>query len=95
MVVLDGCLQQIHTRDTNNHRTLWQHHKQEIFLTVSSGKAGKYFLQKTVNLIFYDALLCQSQRLRSIIKANRDFNLLCIQSLIQFQFQLHHKIVQI
>lgn len=70
---------------------LWQHPKQEILLSMFSGKAGKYFLQKTVNWISYEVLLCQIQRLKSIIKVNRDFNLLYIGSPIQFQFQLHHK----
>lgn len=76
------------------HKILWQLPKLEIFLSVFSGKARKYLLQKTVNWFFYEALLCQIQGLEIMIKVNRHFNLLCIQSLIQFQFQPHHKIIQ-
>ena len=70
---------------------LWQHPKQEIFLSVFSKKAGKYFLQKMLNWISYAVLLCQIQRLKSVIKANSGLSLLYLQALIQFQLQLHHK----
>lgn len=65
----------------------------KYFSVCSLEKQGNTFSRKQFN--FYDALLCESQRFQSIIKVNRDFNLLCIQSVIQFQFQPHHKIVQI
>lgn len=81
-------------RHKKTHKILWQLPKLEIFLSVFSGKARKYLLQKTVNWFFYEALLCQIQGLEIMIKVNRHFNLLCIQSLIQFQFQPHHEIIQ-